>query len=173
MAYPQTVLYAELLCKVLFHIYICGRFIGIFLNQLFRQYPGVWPAGLNLTRVEPVIDIVESEIHLKVIIDIVFQVILYIEVLDSRIPPESHEVEIQPIVVIGVDEGEVGEQFIGKEMVPSEIDHTVAIRIFKAIRYSKYIPAKIAGKENIVLFIDPVIEFGIEVKKVSRIVNIE
>ena len=78
------------------------------------------------------------------------KVVFQIKIDDAWIPNKICKAKVKPVIVIGIDQGEVWEQLIWKQMIPAEVCYRIAVGVVKQIGNVKDISSKIPRKEKVV-----------------------
>ena len=58
-------------------------------------------------------------------------------------------------------------------MIPPKVDESISIGIDKLLRYAEPISPEIAGKVNVVIIVDLIVELGIEIIKTCGVVYVD
>ena len=172
LTHPQPVAQAQVFGDLMGDIHVQGILVGVFFCELFLNDPGIRAVWNDLSRVEDVVDVVQSVVDLQLVTQVVLQVVFDVEVLYARIPFKPNKIEFKPVVVIGIDQGEVGEELIGEDVVPAKVENGIPVGIHEQIIDAEKVPSKIPGEEQVVLLVYLVIQFGVQVIEIGPVVQV-
>src|SRR5690554_5627735 len=101
------------------------------------------------------------------------EVVFQIEIVNAAFKIKPNKAQCESVIIVGIDYRKIGKQPIRKQMIPTQVDGSIPKGITEIIGDIKHISAKITRKIQVVIFVDVITQFGIEVVEIGYIVVVK
>src|SRR5690606_37731166 len=168
----KSVAYRELIRQNLLNFNICSWFKSVFAVKLTLVESRICTQRLNRSRIEFIVNRIDSELHIDFFRQITFQIVLNVVILDAGIVLKSDEIQIESVVIIAVDKRQVREKFIGKQMVPAHVQRRVSVDVHETSGEVEHVAPEITRCIQTVVVVEFVIEFHVEIVEVRGVFDV-